>query len=131
MRRLDARGIAESSATQEASRLRIAQLEARRRAVVAQIAATLKLEGSPSLAAVASAMPQMKPRLLDLRDQLRSLMQRVSSRVTIAGRLCGAILGHLNTVVRLIAGAVEQAGLYTRSGVPRVSRRIGVMEAVG
>jgi hypothetical protein len=37
----------------------------------------------------------------------------------------------LNTVVRLLAGAVEKAGLYTKHGVPQVSSRIGVMEAVG
>jgi hypothetical protein len=45
--------------------------------------------------------------------------------------LAGAVLGHLNTVVRLIAGAVEQAGVYTKQGVPQVSARIGVIEAVG
>ena len=49
---------------------------------------------------------------------------------TVVG-LAGAVLGHLNTVVRLIAGAVERAGIYTKSGVPQVSNRIGVMEAVG
>jgi hypothetical protein len=37
----------------------------------------------------------------------------------------------LNTVVRLIAGAVEQAGVYTKTGSPKVSGRIGVLEAVG
>ena len=58
-------------------------------------------------------------------------MQQISNRVTVAGRLAGALLGHLNTAVRLIAGAVEQAGLYTRDGSPKVSGRIGVMEAVG
>ena len=42
-----------------------------------------------------------------------------------------ALLGHLNTVVRLIAGAVERAGVYTKTGAPQMSNRIGVMEAVG
>jgi len=32
--------------------------------------------------------------------------------------------------VRLLAGSVEQAGLYTKHGVPKVSARIGMMEAV-
>ena len=49
----------------------------------------------------------------------------------MAGRLASAVLGHLNTVVRLLAGAVEKAGLYTKQGIPQVSARIGVMEAVG
>ena len=41
------------------------------------------------------------------------------------------MLGHLNTVVRLLAGAVERAGVYTKDGIPRVASRIGIMEAVG
>jgi hypothetical protein len=41
------------------------------------------------------------------------------------------VLGHLNTAMRLFAGAVGQSGTYTKNGVPRVSARIGVMEAVG
>jgi hypothetical protein len=34
-------------------------------------------------------------------------------------------------VVRLLAGAAQRAGLYTRRGIPRVGSRIGVMDAVG
>ena len=30
-----------------------------------------------------------------------------------------------------LAGAVERAGVYTKDGIPRVSGRIGIMEAVG
>ena len=44
------------------------------------------------------------------------------------------IVGPGNTYVqlakRLLAGAVERAGVYTKDGVPRVSSRIGIMEAV-
>jgi len=83
----------------------------------------------------ASAHPELQPAsrnsLLKLRDELRDLAARITARTHVAGRLAGAVLGHLNTVVRLLAGAVEKTGVYTKQGVPRVSSRIGVMEAVG
>jgi hypothetical protein len=55
----------------------------------------------------------------------------IASRTKVSGKVAGAVLGHLNTVVRLLAGAVERAGVYTKDGIPRVSGRIGIMEAVG
>ena len=70
-------------------------------------------------------------RAAKLRDEIKSLAGRITSRTHVAARLSSAVLGHLNTVVRLLAGAVEKAGLYTKHGVPSVSSRIGVMEAVG
>jgi len=69
--------------------------------------------------------------LLQLRDQLRAIMREIADRAVVAGRLAQAVLGHLNTAMRLFADAVGQAGTYTKYGVPRVSARIGVMEAVG
>ena len=59
------------------------------------------------------------------------MVEATAARTHVAGRVATAVLGHLNTVVRLVAGAVEKAGLYTKNGVPRVSSRIGVMDAVG
>jgi hypothetical protein len=41
------------------------------------------------------------------------------------------VLGHLNVAVRALSGAVQQAGVYTKTGLPKVSGRIGAMEAVG
>ena len=64
-------------------------------------------------------------------DDLRATMNEVARRSGIAGRLANAVLGHLNTAVRLIAGAVEQAGVYSKSGSPQIPVRIGAMEAVG
>jgi hypothetical protein len=58
-------------------------------------------------------------------------MRQISDRTHVAGRLASAVLGHLNTALRLFAGAVGQAGVYTKAGVPKVANRIGVMEAVG
>jgi hypothetical protein len=69
--------------------------------------------------------------LLKLRAELKDVINRVQARTHVAGKLASAVVGHLNTVVRLLAGAVEKAGLYTKQGIPQVSSRIGVMEAVG
>jgi flagellar FlgN protein len=116
---------------QEASRLRIASLEARRRMIVQEIAKQNRLAGELSLARLATLFPQRGDSLLKARDELKKVIGEIQTRSHVAGRLAGAVLGHLNTVVRLLAGAVERAGIYTKQGVPRVSTRIGVMEAVG
>ena len=58
-------------------------------------------------------------------------MRKVADRSFVANKVASAVLGHLNTIVRLLAGAVERAGVYTKHGVPKVSARIGAMEAVG
>lgn len=131
MKKLDQAALEDLSHLQEATRLRIASLDTRRRAVVTQIARALKLPGEPTLARIAEAVPAQKARLLNLRDRLKALVEQASARATVAGKLAGALLGHLNTVVRLLAGAVEKAGIYTKNGVPQVSTRIGVLEAVG
>lgn len=116
---------------QEGSRLRIAALETRRRNTAGQIARGLNIAGDLSLTKLAQFYPQRMHELMRLRDELKEVIAQITARTHVAGRLAGAVLGHLNTAVRLLAGAVEQAGLYTRQGVPRVSSRIGVMEAVG
>src|SRR4051794_5102901 len=116
---------------QEASRLRIATLENHRRNVVQQITQQHKLSGDITIARLAQLFPQRGEALIKLRDELKKTILHIQTRTHIAGRLAGAVLGHLKTVVRLIAGAVERAGIYTKSGVPQVSNRIGVMEAVG
>jgi hypothetical protein len=130
MQKLDAKTLEDVAHQQEQTRLRIAALETRRKSAVAQLAAGLRLSSTPTIAVIAQAMPRDRGRLLGLRDQLKKLLVQISSRAQIAGRLAGAVLGHLNTVVRLLAGSVEQAGLYTKHGVPKVSARIGMMEAV-
>jgi chromosome segregation ATPase len=131
MKNLDLRAMEDMAHNQEATRLRIATLDSRRRAVVSRLAKALNLPDQPTIAKLADTVPQARPRLLALRDQLKALIAQVASRAHVAGRLAGAVLGHLNTVVRLLAGAVEQAGLYTKHGVPQVSARIGVLEAIG
>jgi hypothetical protein len=116
---------------QEATRLRIVTLENNRRAMVKQLSQQNKLSGEITIARLAQLFPQRSTHLLSLREELKKTILQIQTRTHIAGKLASAVLGHLNTVVRLIAGAVERAGIYTKSGVPQVSNRIGVMEAVG
>ena len=117
---------------QEASRLRIATLENRRRLVVAQVARAARVEVKGlTLTKLAALYPPQAQPLLKLRDELKDVASSIARRTYVSGRLAGALLGHLNTVVRLLAGAVEKAGVYSKNGVPKVSARIGVMEAIG
>lgn len=131
MKVLDSDAMDDARQAQESIRLRIASLETRRRLIVQQVAVALKLDANTTMVKLADALPAYRVKLLELRSTLRELMQQVSSRAQVSGRIAGAVLGHLNTVVRLIAGAVEQAGVYTKTGSPKVSGRIGVLEAVG
>jgi hypothetical protein len=84
-----------------------------------------------TLSQIGQLHPEKNASLQQLRDELKRTIRQVQSRSHVAGRVAGAVLGHLNTVVRLLAGTVERAGVYTKSGVPQVSARIGIMEAVG
>ena len=131
MKTIDLKAMDEARNQQEASRLRVAALETKRRTVVAHIARGLKLDGRVTLSQIADLHPPRRDALLAVRDEIKTLATSIAARSHVAGRLATAVLGHLNTVVRLLAGAVEKAGLYTKHGVPRVSTRIGVMEAVG
>ncbi len=131
MRTMDLTTMADCAKLQEASRLRLATLETKRRTVVMLIARQHNVHGNMTVAEIAALHPQRGTALLKLREALKDAMNDLASRTHVAGRLAGAVLGHLNTVVRLLAGAVEKAGLYTRQGIPEVSNRIGVMDAVG
>jgi FlgN protein len=131
MKVLNLKAMDEATNLQEAGRLRIAALEQKRRTLVIQVAKALRLSGEPRIPQLAEIFPDRKPTLLKLRDELRNLIGQIAKKNYVGGKLAGAVLGHLNTAIRLLAGAVEHAGLYTRSGVPRMASRIGVMEAVG
>jgi hypothetical protein len=130
MQAFNLRTMDDAAREQEASRLRIAMFEQRRRAIVQQIAKSLNLPGEPTLRKLANLDPAHSPALLQLRDQLKQLLEQIAARNKISGKVATAVLGHLNTVVRLLAGAVERAGLYTKNGVPQVSSRIGAIEAI-
>jgi len=131
MKKFDLKAMEDLTNLQEACRLRMATLEYKRKTLTLAIARLHKLPGDLKLTQLAELYPAYKPSLMKYRDELRGLIDQVSRNNFIAGKLAGAVLGHLNTVVRLLAGVVEKAGLYTKQGVPKVSARIGVMEAVG
>jgi hypothetical protein len=131
MKAFDLRAMDDARNQQEASRLRVAALETKRRAIVAHMAKALNLQGKVTLSQVADLHPQRRDALLALRGEIKQLATTIAARSHVAGRLASSVLGHLNTVVRLLAGAVEKAGLYTKHGVPSVSSRIGMMEAIG
>jgi hypothetical protein len=131
MKVFDLNVMADLMPRQEMARLRIIDLENKRRWLTRQIAAVHKLEGEPRLSQMAQMFPQHTAALLKSRDELRDVATQISRRSQTSGRLASAVLGHLNTVVRLLASAAQRAGLYTRRGIPRVGSRIGVMDAVG
>ena len=132
MRRLDADAMDAATRRQEQARLRILSLETRRRLITAQLAKMLRVpEQQVTVLKLAELAPHYRPSLLASRTELKELIAKISTRATVAGKVAGAVLGHINQVIRIIAGAVERAGLYTKSGVPQVSARVGVMEAVG
>jgi hypothetical protein len=131
MQKFDLKAMDDTSRLQEAARLRINGLETRRRALIVTIARAHRMSQMPTLPDIAAMYPPSAAKLLKLREQLKEAVEKVQKRTHIAGRVASAVVGHLNTVMRLLAGAVEKAGLYTKQGVPQVSSRIGVMEAVG
>ena len=132
MRTLDHKTMDDLVRLQESARLRIATLETKRRTLIQMIARSHRMtQTNLTVSDIANLYPPSAPKLNKLRSDLRALIEQLQSKTQIAGRLASAVLGHLNTVVRLLAGAVEKAGVYTKAGVPQVSTRIGVMEAVG
>ena len=104
---------------QEASRLRIVTMENTRRTIVAQLAQQNRDQWGNHHPAARQALSAARDDLLKLRDELKKTILQVQARSHIAGRLAGSLLGHLNTVVRLIVGAVERAGVYTKTACRR------------
>jgi hypothetical protein len=131
MKKLDLKAMDDAIHQQEAIRLRIAGIEARRRLAMQQINASTRQTGDITLKRLAELLPPHAPQLLALRQELLELIEKIRQRTYLASKLSGAVLGHLNTVVRLMARAVERAGIYTRDGIPQMKTRIGVMDAVG
>jgi flagellar biogenesis protein FliO len=130
MRKFKPEELAAAQAAIESSRTRILSHESRRRVVAQQIARLHKLPMNASLEQIAEAAPQYRKNLLRLREELKTLAAQITRKTTVSAKVAGAMLGHLNTVVRVVAGAVQQAAVYTKQGMPTVASRIGVMEAV-
>src|SRR3954468_6880954 len=72
MKKLDLTAIDQLTGLQDASRMRIAALDGKRKTLVNQLASVLKLPGATTLKQLAQAIPQHKQALLALRDQLKA-----------------------------------------------------------
>jgi len=131
MRSMDVSKIEQLVAAQETARTRIVQAEARRRLIVAAIARQARLSGEPTLTRIATAFPTHRASLLSLRDELKAVATQIKHRTTVTAKIAQSLLGHLNTAVRLLASAVEKGGTYTRQGAPKLTRRLGSIEAIG
>ena len=131
MQQMNTRQMEVARTLQESSRLRINTLELRRRMLVQQIARMNQLKTEPKIPQLAQMFPQRRGQLLKLRADLEAVMKQVQSKSFVSSRVASAVLGHLNTAMRILAGAVGGGGVYTNRGVAKVARRIGVMEAVG
>lgn len=131
MKTFDLEAMEESGRRQEACRLRINAMEQRRRLLCQQVGRATSQPGELTLRLIAGMFPARADALLKLRAELRSVAEQIAMRTRVSGRVASAVLGHLNTVVRIISGAIERAGVYTKKGVPSVSPRIGLMETVG
>jgi hypothetical protein len=130
IRSMDLPAMDASRVRQDAIRARIAAMEERRRLAAEQCANGLKGR-AVTLTRLAEMHPAYRGQLLLLRDELRDVIGQISQRTHVAGRVAGAVLGHLNTVVRLVVGGAQQGGVYTKRGIPKLSPRIGIIETVG
>lgn len=115
----------------EASRVRIVMFESRRKVLLQQIARTYKLPVTATLRQIADIAPEHRVSLLKHREALQQITDEIARKTTVSSRVAGALLGHLNTVVRIVAGAMQQRTTYTKQGMSTVGSRIGMIEAVG
>ncbi len=130
MRRFDLRAMDESAKLQEAARSRIAAMELRRKSAAVALAKASRINGELTIARLAELFPANAGSLLSLRDELKTIAGEIAGKTFVASRLAGAVLGHLNTAVRLFAGVTDRTGVYTKSGSPIVARRNGIMNAI-
>jgi hypothetical protein len=87
----------------------------------------------PTLSQLATAIGDSpaRQRLLGRRDELRAVVGDVATASQVTGRIAGAMLGHLNSALRLLAAAMRDAGTYNRKGSPRCSGGLGAIELIG
>lgn len=131
MKQMDITAMEQSRAQQEACRLRVKAIDTRRKLTVINLMKLHKLPVEPTLSQIAQLYPQQGQSLINKRDTLRAIVGELALRTNVTSKLAGAVLGHLNTAVKFIASAVQNAGVYTKTGIHKVAPRIGAMEAVG
>lgn len=115
----------------EACRVRLSQIEQRRRLQVSIIAKLVNGTPQMTITQIAAAFPQHAAKLTELGKELKASIAAVQQHTHVIAKVSTALLGHLNGALRAFARAVGSAGTYTKAGVPKVSNRIGVMNAVG
>lgn len=131
MRALDTTAMDALQQEQEKLRMRLAQLELRRRAALTGVARFYKLDRLPTLTEIAGLDTGRCGEIRRFQKELRDVTSKLQRHTTVSQRLAGALLGHLNSAVKLFAGITQQASTYTRHGGPKITGRIGGMEAVG
>jgi len=93
MQAFDLRTMDDAGREQEACRLRITMLEQRRRSIVQQIGKGLNVQGDLTIARLATMVPEHTQSLLELRKQLKQVVEQVAARNKISGKVAGAVLG--------------------------------------
>ena len=131
MMKLDLATMDQTRMIQHSARTRIIALDKQRVSLTLQIARTNKITGELKLSQLAELVPSRKPQLLKLRGELQAVVAEAARRSFIATKLSSAVLGHLNTAVRILARAVGDVGVYNGRGMATVSKRLGRMEITG
>ncbi len=131
MKRLDLTVMDQTKTMQQGSQSRIIFLEQQRRSLMIQIARVCQIQGDAKLSTLAELFPQRRLNLLRLRGELGKVVGDAARQGFVAGKLASAVLGHLNTAVRILARAVGDTGVYNGRGMATVSKRLGHMEITG
>src|SRR4051794_18409455 len=101
MKTFDLKAMDDVCRLQEAARIRIANLEAKRRNLIVQIARAHRMTQVPTLPDIASMYPPNAPVLLKLRAELKAVIAQGQARTHVAGRLASGVARPLNKVVAL------------------------------
>lgn len=96
---------------------RLADLDARRAQLLAEINAALGSQQAANVTAIAAASKEpLKTRLLTLAAQVRTAAAHWTSQTSINQRISNAANRGFDAVLRIISGAGRQAGLYRANG---------------
>lgn len=131
IRSRDIERIARAAADADAVRQRITRLESARRMLVAQITRQHRQIRTPTLTAIADAFPERRDVLLQIRDELQELIERIRVHNSLIQRVASGVLGHLGATVRIIAEAATGPATYSRRGTVAVAPAATLVNAVG
>jgi flagellar biosynthesis/type III secretory pathway chaperone len=116
LRSFNAAEIEKASKKQQSQLAVIQQLEKRRQFILTQLARQHRAAGSFTLEQLAQTYPQRKLILLQMRQELREVLERVKVKNEAAARVASSALGNLNTALRVIASKTGNAATYDRNG---------------